>query len=240
MTSEDGKNYYKERLPRLMKEYGTHEEQLARVLASYLDESKTSDLLREVRDAVEALILELPYIGGDANPTTRFLLDSAYALPLFLALEREGISIRDMANILYLVNESVLQLTPPEERRQLGEFYFTAQMMDIVKKESVKSRLRIFPEDWVYEFVEGDGENFDYGYDLTECGIVKFYRKHKAERFVSILCLMDYASYGALGVGFRRTQRLSTGDPFCDFRFGKDFATPRGWPPDDLEETFPF
>jgi len=240
MTSEIGKDYYEERLPELMKEYAAHEEQLARVLASHLDPSRIGDLLRGVRDAVEALIPELPYIGGDANPTTQFLVASAYSLPLFVSLEREGMCMREMAEISYRVNESVLQLTPPEKRRQLGEFYFTAQMTDLLKKASETSRSRIFPEDWVYEFLEGDGRNFDYGYDVTECGIMKFYKRHKAERFVSILCLMDYASYGSLGVGFRRTRRLAIGDPLCDFRFKKESTTRRGWPPDGLEETFPF
>ena len=80
----------------------------------------------------------------------------------------------------------------------------------------------------------------DYGYNLTECGVVKFYKSRDAERFVPIVCLMDYASYRALGVGFKRTQKLSTGDALCDFRFKKDRITPRGWLPDELKERFPF
>jgi len=229
-----------EKMPALMKKYATHEKQVAVALADHFDSTKAGRLVTEVRNAVETLLAELPYIGGEANATTQFLVDAAFALPLFLALEQEGVPMREMAKMLYHVNESIFQLSPVEKRQQLGEFYFTDQMIDILRKQSEASQWKKYPEDWVYKFIQGDGKNFDYGYDITECGIMKFYKHHKAERFVPILCLMDYANYCSLGVGFKRTKKLATGDPSCDFRFKKDHKTPRGWPPDNLEETFPF
>jgi len=240
MTSPNGKRYYKERLPEIMKQYDTQEKQLARVLASYFDQPKVGSLLGEIRKEVAALVPELPYIGGESNTTTQFLVSAAFSLPLLLALEREGISMRDMAKISYQVSEAVCELTPPETRQRTGEFYFTDKLTDMVKKEGEVSQLRQYPGDWVFEFIQGDGRNFDYGFKFTECGIVKFYTAMKAERFVPILCLNDYANYRSLGVGFRRTQKIATHNPCCDFRFKKGDITPSGWPPDDLEEEFPF
>jgi len=240
MTSDNRQNYYTKKLPELMKEYDKHEKQYPLVLASYLDKSKMDNLTMNIRHAVEALIPVLPHIGGDASTTTQFLVSSAFSLPLFLALEQEGISMRDMAQILYQISESVHQLTPEEKRQEMGEFYFTEQMMDTVKKECEASQMRHYPEDWVFEFIPGDGQKFNYGFNCTECGIVKFYKKQNAERFVPILCLTDYANYRSLGVGFERTRKLATGDSFCDFRFIKGHITPKGWPPDVLEEKFPF
>ena len=114
MTSPKGKRYYEERLPEIMKQYDTREKQLARVLATYFDQSKVGRLLTEIRKEAAGLVPELPYIGGDSNTATQFLVDAAFSLPLLLALEREGISMRDMAKISYQVIEAVYELTPPE------------------------------------------------------------------------------------------------------------------------------
>jgi hypothetical protein len=240
MAKDNGLDYYRKKLTEIMKKYDTHEKQLAGVLADYFDSTKVNQLVTEVRNAVETLLPELPYIGGEANVATQYLVDSAFALPLFLALEKESVSRREMARLLYLVYESIFQLPPVEKRQQLGEFYFTDQMIDMVRKQSEVSQLKQYPADWVDTFIQGDGKDFDYGYDVTECGIMKFYKHHQAERFVPMVCLTDYANYRSLGVGFKRTKKLATGDPICEFRFKKDYQTPKGWPPENLEEIFPF
>jgi hypothetical protein len=35
---------------------------------------------------------------------------------------------------------------------------------------------RRYPGDWMCEVVDGAGQPFDFGMDITECGIVKFLR----------------------------------------------------------------
>jgi len=168
------------------------------------------------------------------------LIDSAFSLPILLSLEQESISMRDIAKIIYKTFESVYNLISLEKRQQFRDFYFSKDMCEMTRKACSVSQLRKYPGDWVYTYVEGDGISFNYGYDFSECGIVKFYEQVGAERFTPILCLPDYANFRSLGVGFKRTQKIATGDTICDFRFKKDFDTPSGWPPDDLEETFPF
>ena len=240
MSSAGEKNYYVERLPALLKEYDVLERQLAVLLGNRFPPSKAEQLLVGVRRRVSDLLVELPYIGGDSSPLTQMLVRSAFALPWFLSFEEEGLSMRDIAGIWYEARESIHLSESAEERQRKGEFHFSDEMIDIVRREGERSRKREYAEDWVYEFVRGDGERFDYGYDITECGILKYYEHHGAERFVPIICLLDYASFGSLGVGFKRTRKLSTGDSFCEFRFKKGLRTPRGWPPDDLGETFPY
>jgi hypothetical protein len=240
MTTDHGRDYYIKKRPELMKKYNKVEVQLAGTLHLYFNNSKIQNLLVEIRKAYEALIPDLPYIGGDTNPTTQNLIDGAFSLPILLSLEQGGLSMRDMSKIIYKTFESVYNLTPPEKRQQIGDFYFSEAMGEMARKACSVSQLRKYPEDWVYTYVEGDGLGFDYGYDFSECGIVKFYKQMGAERFTPILCLPDYANFRSLGVGFKRTRKISMGNPICDFRFKKGFDTPSGWPPDDLEETFPF
>lgn len=79
--------------------------------------------------------------------------------------------------------------------------------------------------------VEGDGQTFDWGADYIECGIVKFIHSQGADELTPWLCRVDYATFGALGIGFKRTMTLAEGYEKCDFRFKKGFETPSGWPP---------
>ncbi len=67
--------------------------------------------------------------------------------------------------------------------------------------------------------IEGDGKEFDYGLDVTECLAVKCFPKHDAEEFVPYLCPFDYPRSDALGLGLVRTMELAQGDEKCDFRF---------------------
>lgn len=48
--------------------------------------------------------------------------------------------------------------------------------------------------------------------------------------------MSDYAMFRALGVGFKRTKTIAINCDVCDFRFVKDYQTPKGWPPESLEE----
>lgn len=98
------------------------------------------------------------------------------------------------------------------------------------------TQLRRYPGDWVADYLEGDGGEFDYGLDITECGICKFYHQQGADELAPYLCLSDYVLSDALGRGLVRCQTLAEGDPVCDFRFKRGRETyveplRDGWPP---------
>ena len=114
MTSPVGTRYYEEKLSEFMKQYDKQEEPLVQALSSCFDEPKVSSLLAEIRQEVIALIPELPYVGGDSNSTTQFLVSSAFTLPLLLSLEREGISMREMARITSLSKSTGTSRIMPE------------------------------------------------------------------------------------------------------------------------------
>ena len=42
-------------------------------------------------------------------------------------------------------------------------------LMDRRRQRASRSQQRHYSEDYVYEFVEGDGQTFDFGYDFYEC-----------------------------------------------------------------------
>jgi len=73
----------------------------------------------------------------------------------------------------------------------------------------------------VQEFIPGDGETFDVGFDYTECGIVKFLESQNASELTPYLCNADYSALEAIGLSLERTKTIATGCSRCNFRISK-------------------
>ena len=97
-----------------------------------------------------------------------------------------------------------------------------------MRKAASKSQERAHPADWVFSFVEGDGEEFDWGIDFTECRIVKFFRAQGAGELAPYLCLGDFPISDAFGTGLIRNTTIAEGGDRCDFRFKRGREIRRG------------
>ena len=89
----------------------------------------------------------------------------------------------------------------------------------MLARGATRSQERLFPDDFVYNLVSANGQEFDFGIDYTECAIVKFFRTQGAEDFTRYVCLFDYPHSELSGTGLVRHQTLAEGAPKCDFRF---------------------
>lgn len=71
----------------------------------------------------------------------------------------------------------------------------------------------------MFHFVEGKGQDFDFGLDCEECGVLKFFGAQGAKEFTPYVCLFDYVQSRLAGTGLVRTMTLAQGAEKCDFRF---------------------
>ena len=79
-----------------------------------------------------------------------------------------------------------------------------------LRAQAARSQERQYPGDWVFTFVEGDGQEFDYGLDFTECGICKYYHAQGADELTPYLCLMDGVVSKSFGLGLAPRARTPT------------------------------
>jgi hypothetical protein len=187
-------------------------------------------LLRESRVEFEQLIPALPYIGGEQNPLTSNLIQSAVALAFYRVMLRHGKTLPETGELLYRITEAYAGHFPRLLRRWMGWYFLSGFNRRRSKAASARTQARRHPGDWVRVHVDGDGKTFAWGTDYLECGIVKFLRSQDADELAPYLCLSDFAMFGAMGIELKRTMTLANGDPKCDFRFRKG-ASPGGWPP---------
>jgi hypothetical protein len=178
-------NYYLNMKPKLLKDFDKISKGIGRkVLEQRFDESTTTQLIVSARNEYESLIPQLPYIGGKSNPLNSGLIGSAWMLAMIRSLEKKGLSVYDIGEIIYNLYEAWFEFMPRIKKWLAGKMYSSIFMSRIGRKQAKKSQLRTYPDDWVFEYVEGDGETFDFGLDYTECATCKFYKKQHAEKYL--------------------------------------------------------
>ncbi len=230
MTIEKEKNYYLRKKRVLMRTFDAAINIVKHVLIKYFGDDKFNEILLVTRNDFEELLPQIPYVGGNENPLTEDLVNSAILIPLLLFFEKEGFTFNEIGKITYELFEKFHNFIPPKED------IFTEDFLTKEKEQAKKSKQNKYSGDWVFDFVVGDGSKFTFGINYLECGVYKFYKSQGLEHLMPIICVSDFAKAQAHGYGFNRTQTIGNGASLCDFRYIKGGKTPRGWPLENLPE----
>jgi hypothetical protein len=230
MDEQSYHDYYTSRKPKLLKEFRSWARHIDKLMAPRYGAEFTSAVLEEARQAFEALIPEMPYIGGEANFLTRNLPGPTITLALYQALQPRGIAVQEVGEIAYRAFESRLQSTSRLQLHLWGWLAFTGFSRRAMRAQAQTSQECRYPGDFVYTFVEGDGIEFDYGLDFTECAVLKLFRAQGAAELAPYLCLADFPYSRATGTGLVRTTTLAEGAKKCDFRYKRGREVTQGWP----------
>ena len=186
-------------------------------------------VLEAARARFESLVPKIPYIGGDENHLTDSLIGSVRYLALYQTMKARRKSAAETGKVIYeAVSVRAKEPLPPIPPEQiLGP----EELMQRRRERAEYSLQRRYPDDFVYDFVEGDGETFDYGYNFLECATVKFYRTQGAGEFTPYYCFLDFPKCEGAGLGLHRSMTLSEGYAICNFRFKEGGKAAQHWPP---------
>ena len=223
MDCQIDKEYYVIRKHEFLKRFDDELQYWRPVIVSRFGEKFADTVLREAHEEFVVMIPQMPYIGGDENHLTGSLVESVRYLAFYRAMKKQGRKAEETGKILYdailaRVDEHRAPI-PPSQRLT------TEQLMERRKERAQRSQKRRYPQDYVYEFVAGDGEEFDYGYDFSECAAQKFYHAQGADEFLPLYCFLDYAWSKVYWLGLSRTMTLAEGHKKCDHRFKKGRET---------------
>lgn len=235
MVSSQG-NYYLEHKKEIMNQFSKMMLTATEVGRKHFGEETLSELTRRSTDEFEALLPSLPFLGGKNNPSLGLILQSAQTLAFYKACKSVGLDVREFAQLMYEVGEAYYDSVSSIKKRMFRWMAFSSRAKRSWRKWAAETQRRQYAGNWVGEFIEGDGRSFDWGLNFVECGWLKLIREHHAEEAAPYACLGDFVKMRAMGIGFMRTQTLGCGHPICDFRFMRGYQTPRGWPPENLQE----
>lgn len=214
-------DFYIQQKTKLLNDFDKAMKRSKKALIPYFGEEESDKIIRESHKEYCELIPQLPYIGGKENFNTDNLIKSAWYLAIFRSLEKRGKIPKEIWEISYKMTEAYLDSYPQFILRIIGLWEFTRFNKNKLRKQAEKSQKREYPDDWVFNYVEDEGKEFDFGLDYTECGIGKFFHKQKADKYTHFLCKVDFSLSKRYGTGLLRTKTIAEGHEYCDFRFKK-------------------
>lgn len=194
------------------------------LIISYLDEEHAAQFAQDAREAYSDLIPRIPYIGNSKLALTLFFSTTRY-LAVYRALQKQGRTVEDAGWLIYMIAAEETKAIPTIGRRLMGYLWFSRPFTNLAKKRAIMSHRRSYPANWVADYVQGDGQSFDYGVDYLECANCKLLQAENAFEIAPYVCAVDQPVSELLGWGLTRTTTIAEGYPKCDFRFKKGGET---------------
>ncbi len=214
--------WYVRHKAQIMREVRFYVRYYRKELASAYGKAQAKLIAEDALQRFEALLPDIPYIGGSENPDTRSLYVTAAWLALYRSLQAQGASVEDAARVIFLGTASIYEGFPMRWLlRWQGRHFFSQKRMDRRRRAAAMRQQRRYTDDWVSEVVEGDGQDFDFGIDHTECGVVKYLQHEGAPELAPYLCWVDYPMSAAMQVRLDRSETIAQGGQRRDFRFSR-------------------
>jgi hypothetical protein len=162
---------------------------------------------------------KIPYIG-EKNIWQINMDTCVMNMALYRTLKKRKFELKEAAQIQHDIFDAYLLSLPRPVRSAYRWYYFSKLHQKRLSQAAEQSQKRHYPGDWVFTYVEGNGDGFDFGVDISECAIVKLCRVYGIDdEYLPHLCKLDHAMGRTLSLGFMRNGTLAEGAPVCDCRW---------------------
>lgn len=213
---------------RLLAQFSGVAREAAAMAAATLGPAAARGAADDARAAFARMLGDMPDIGGPSNRNYAYLVQAGWLAAIHAALAPRGMTPLRSGRILYDMAASEMAATPPSVLTARGEAFFSAQGRAELEAWAIWSQRRLEPGDWVGRAVSG-GDDFDLGYDMLECGALKFFRSQGMEALAPYFCFNDFPRSKAEGTGLERQGTLAQGAKLCDFRYKRGRQVTRDW-----------
>lgn len=184
-------------------------------------------VIAEASAIFDEMLPNLAYLDKPQHPLASALFICSVNLSLYLALKQRGIGLHQFGNAMLngLMRAPIPVPTESDEVLQQRLTYFAAL--------AEASQTNAAPGEDVIEFVSGEGQQFEWGYNVKSCAICQVASRYDAMDLVPYFCAVDDVMSDKGKQGLRRTGSLALGAPHCDFRYR------RGGEPQPLAALYP-
>ncbi len=190
-----------------------------KVIVDKYGKSKAEALIKDFWITFNSLIPEMPLIRKDDNLLERQLILQTVYLSIYKTLKKDGEEVDEIWQLCNNIVDKMLQSLPRFIKKIARKNLFSNKEKKREMKSAKISQESNYEEDFKFEYVEGDGVNFDYGINMIQCAACKFYKGQKAEEFTPYVCKTDYLYSRHFGYDLIRTKTIAEDHEFCDFRF---------------------
>jgi hypothetical protein len=187
------------------------------------------EIITDALSHFASILPGLPDIGGEENKDLVFLVSAAHYYAFYKAMKPHGLDASKTGRMMYDLCAGYYTAMPKEQKLAECTRVFSRQVLEKTEQWCSWTQLRQYPANWVALYKKGNGVDFTYGYDMTECAIVKYFRSLDAFELQPYFCTADFPRSQALGTGLVRTKALGFGDECCNFRYLKGRKVVQDW-----------
>lgn len=207
----------------------------AGVLAERYGVARAEKIAAHACDAYRALLPTLPPISLARDPMAPLTWAATWILALYQGSLEEGGTAEDVGWVLVICLERAYGVIPRWVRRLAAAAFMSAPSRGTIAALGRRSQRRRLPCTFVWRVTDRDEGDANLGIDYLQCPINMLLRDQGAGALVPYVCNTDYATFGALGLGFCRTKTLAWACSHCDFRIWRSGDTAPAWPPRFVE-----
>ena len=188
-------------------------------LEARIGENDARFITRVAARRFEELLPGLPELAGPEDEATKWLVVGAWHAAYYRTMKPEGYKAADVCRMLYDLYDMEIGRIPREQHLADGKRVMSAGYQTGYTSWTYWTQKRQIPENFVAEFIVGDGEDFDYGVDYLECALEKYFEAQEVPEIAPYFCLADFQLSRVRETGLRRKGTLAQGNGRCDFRF---------------------
>ena len=215
-------NWYLHNKSKVMRQVRSYFGPFGGHLAETYDTVEGEAIVEDAIGRFEVQLPDIPYIGDGENPFTKVMVKVAAKLAMYRALRARGASVEEAARLIHLGEVRFYETLPTRWLMRLrGRLFLTRWGRNLWRRIAATSQERRYTDDWVYEIVEGDGQDLGMGLDCTECGAIKYLEREGAPELAPYLCWIDDPQFAAMGLRLERTETPAQGGQRCDFRVSR-------------------
>ena len=191
------------------------------LMESRYGREKAKEVICRSEVRYEALLADMPYIGGWENSLTDTLTQVGSMLALYFVLKEEGKSTEEIGELVHRIADKKVESMPPFLRSLLGKLYMSGYWRKRTGKKALVSQKKEHAGNFVFEVVKGKQGEYEWGINYLECAIAKFFHAQGADEFTPYMCYVDYILFPGMGIDLKRTGTIGQGCSHCDFRFNR-------------------
>jgi hypothetical protein len=197
--------------------------------AKYKDKKLAAEITEKALQEFKSLVIELPNVGGEKNIDAEFIPIASWYLSYYRAMKPHGMDAEDVGRMIYDLNQIAWKHYTNAKAKTTCNAFFSGKNKEKLKEWAKWTQKRQYPANWIMEYVPGEDEEFDFGYNYTHCGVCLYLNSYDAIELAPFVCLNDFVESRALDTGLHRTKTIATGDKECNFRFKKGREVTQNW-----------
>jgi hypothetical protein len=183
-----------------------------------LDIGNVDEIINEAKLEYEKMASEMPYIEDPTHCMAEPTFICCSYLALFIPLRIRGVSAHTLGNIIL----NGVEYDSPAENTD-------HRFISDAEKSLTESK----PNEFVFEFVPGDGTSKEWSMNVRSCALCIIYSKYSAMELLPYMCATDDEDSKARNMGLARSGTIALGAHECDFKYKQ------GGEPKPLAPQFP-